>query len=114
MTAFAGRYLVEVIVNAACTLPRLLWGKPQIWSPESNDGDAWRRSPMRALFWSRCCLEVVLRWSSVSLSASMTTSLSGVEQRGLDACRVMIYMCRAEELSGVLVALTVGWTRSVR
>jgi hypothetical protein len=59
-------------------------------------------------------LEVVLRWSGVSLSASTTASLSSVVQRDLDAGRVMIYRCRAEELSGVVVALTIGWTRSVR
>jgi hypothetical protein len=59
-------------------------------------------------------LEVVLRWSGVSLSASTTASLSGVVQRDLDVGRVMIYRCRAEELSGIVVALIVGWTRSVR
>jgi hypothetical protein len=37
-----------------------------------------------------------------------------MRQWGLDAGRVMIYRCRAEELSSVVVALTVGWTRSVR
>jgi hypothetical protein len=57
---------------------------------------------------------VVLKWSGVSLSVSTTASLSRVEQRGLDASHVMIYRYRAEELSGVVVALTVGWTRSMR
>jgi hypothetical protein len=38
----------------------------------------------------------------VYLSASTTASLSGVEQRGLGANRVMIYRFRAEELCGVL------------
>jgi hypothetical protein len=37
-----------------------------------------------------------------------------MEQRGLDADHVMVYRSRAEELSGVMVALTVGLTRSVR
>jgi hypothetical protein len=41
-------------------------------------------------------------------------SLIGMEQRGLDAGRVMVYRCRVEELSGVVVTLTVGLTRSVR
>jgi hypothetical protein len=41
-------------------------------------------------------------------------SLSGVEQRGLDGARVMIYRCRVEELSGVMAALIVGQSRSVR
>jgi hypothetical protein len=31
-----------------------------------------------------------------------------VEQQSLDAIRVMVYRCRAEELFGVVVALTVG------
>jgi hypothetical protein len=48
------------------------------------------------------------------LSASTTESLSGVEQRGLGAGRVMIYRCSVEERFGVVVALTVGWTRLVR
>jgi hypothetical protein len=56
---------------------------------------------------------VVLRWSGVSLSASMTASLSSVELQGLGAGRVMIYRCRTEELFGIMVALTIGWTRSV-
>jgi hypothetical protein len=55
-----------------------------------------------------------MRWSGVSLSASMMASLSGVEQRGLDAGRVMVYRSRAGELSGIVVALTVGLKRSVR
>jgi hypothetical protein len=54
------------------------------------------------------------RWIGVSLSASTTASLSGVEQRSIDAGRVMIYRCREEELFGIMVALAVGWTRSVR
>jgi hypothetical protein len=40
-------------------------------------------------------------------------ALSGVEQRGRGTGRMMIYRCRAEELSGIVVALTLGWTRSV-
>jgi hypothetical protein len=44
----------------------------------------------------------------------MIAGLSGVEQRGLDASRMMIYRCRAKELAGVVVALIIGWTRSVR
>jgi hypothetical protein len=58
-------------------------------------------------------LEVVLRWSGVSLSASTTASLRGVELQGLNVGRVMVHKCRAVELSGVVVALTVGWTRSM-
>jgi hypothetical protein len=50
----------------------------------------------------------------VSLSASITVSLSGMEQQGLGVGCVMIYRCRTEELFGVVVALTVAWTRSVR
>jgi hypothetical protein len=37
----------------------------------------------------------------VSLSVSTTTCLSGVEQQGLDAGRMMIYRCRVEELDKV-------------
>jgi light-regulated signal transduction histidine kinase (bacteriophytochrome) len=37
-----------------------------------------------------------------------------VEQRGLDFDRVMVYRCGGDELTGVVVALTVGWTRSMR
>jgi hypothetical protein len=39
-------------------------------------------------------------------------SLSGMEQRGLDNGRVMIYRCRVEELS-VMVAPIVGRSRSM-
>jgi hypothetical protein len=49
----------------------------------------------------------------VTLSALTQVSLSGMEQRGLDSIRVMFYRCRAEELSGVVVALTVGRSRSI-
>jgi hypothetical protein len=63
MSALARRYLIEGIINAAFTSLVLLQGKPQIWFLGSDDGDARRRSPLRASFWSRCCLEVVLRWS---------------------------------------------------
>jgi hypothetical protein len=111
--ALARRYHVEAIVNTAFTSPELLRGKPPIWFPGSDDGDAWHCSPFRASFWSRRCVEVVLRWSGVSLSGSTSASLCGMEQRGLDAGRV-IYRCSAKELSGVLVALIVGWTRLVR
>jgi hypothetical protein len=114
MTAPVRRYLVEGIVNAALTSLGLLRGKPQIWFSGSDDGDALAPFFPRASFWSRHCLEVVLRWSGVTLSASTTTSLSDVERRGLDDGRVMIYRCRAEELSGVAVALIVGRPRSVR
>jgi hypothetical protein len=55
-----------------------------------------------------------MRWSSVSLRASTMASLSGVEQRGLTEGRVMVYTCRAEELSGIMVSLIVGLTRSMR
>jgi hypothetical protein len=48
------------------------------------------------------------------MSALTTATLSDVEQHGLDAGHVMVYMCRVEELSGVVVALIVGRTRSVR
>jgi hypothetical protein len=51
---------------------------------------------------------VVLRWSGVTLSASTTTRLSGVEQRGLNGGQLMIYRRRSEELSGVVVALKMG------
>jgi hypothetical protein len=85
---------------------RATMGETQIWSLGSDDGDAWRCSSLRASVWSRCCLEVVLRWSGVSLSASTTASLSSVEQRGLEAYRVMSYKCGTEELSDVVVALT--------
>jgi hypothetical protein len=44
----------------------------------------------------------------------MIVSLSGVEQRRLNDGRVMVYRCRAEELAGVVVALTIGLTRSMR
>jgi hypothetical protein len=40
-------------------------------------------------------------------------SLSGVEQRGLDGGRVMIYRRKTEELYGVVVTLTAGWSKSV-
>jgi hypothetical protein len=108
MTALVRRYLVEGIVNATLTSLGLLQEKSQIWFSGSDDGDALAPFSLRASFWSRHCVEVVLRWSGVTLSASTTMSLSGVEQRGLDDGRVMIYRCRAEELSGVMVALIVG------
>jgi hypothetical protein len=38
----------------------------------------------------------------------MTGSLSGVEQRGVDAGRVIVYRSRAKELFGIVVTLTVG------
>jgi hypothetical protein len=37
----------------------------------------------------------------------------GESQQGLDNSRVMVYKCMVEELSGVVVALTVGLTRLV-
>jgi hypothetical protein len=89
-------------------------GKPQIWFSGSDDGDALAPFSLRASFWSRHCLEVVLRWSGVTPSASTTASLGGVERRGLDDGRVMIYRCRAKELSSIVVALIVGRSRSVR
>jgi hypothetical protein len=49
----------------------------------------------------------------VTLSASTMASLGGVGQRGLDSGRVMIYRCRAVELSGVMVALRAGRSRPV-
>jgi hypothetical protein len=58
--------------------------------------------------------EVVLRWSGVTLSASTKASLISVEHRGLDGVCMRFYRCRAEELSGVMVALTVGRSRSMR
>jgi hypothetical protein len=69
---------------------------------------------LRISFWSRRCPEVVLRWSGVTLSASTTASLSGMEQRGIDGGHMMIYMCRVEEPSGVVVMLTASRARSVR
>jgi hypothetical protein len=56
---------------------------------------------------------VVLRWSGVTWSASTKASLISVEQRGLDGVCMRFYRCRAEELSGVVVALTVGRSRSM-
>jgi hypothetical protein len=50
MMVLVRRYLVEGIVNAAFTSPELLPGKPQIWRPGLDKGDAWRRSSSRALF----------------------------------------------------------------
>jgi hypothetical protein len=50
----------------------------------------------------------------VTLSASITASLSGVEQRGLDGIPVMFYKCMAEELFGVMVALILGRSSSMR
>jgi hypothetical protein len=38
---------------------------------------------------------------------------NGESQRGLDDGRVMVYKCMVDELSGVVVALTVGLTRLV-
>jgi hypothetical protein len=98
MTALVRRYLVEGIINAALTSPGLLRGKPQIWFSGSDDGDALTPFFLRASFWSRHCLEVVLRWSGVTLSASTMTSLSGVEQRGLGGSCVMIYRWRRREV----------------
>jgi hypothetical protein len=69
---------------------------------------------LRISFWSRRCPEVVLRWSGVTLSASTTASLCGMEQWGLDGSRMMIYRRRVEEPSGVVVALTASRARSVR
>jgi hypothetical protein len=43
----------------------------------------------------------------------MTTRLSSGEQRGLEAGRMMVYRCKAEELSGIVVALIVVLTSSV-
>jgi hypothetical protein len=40
--------------------------------------------------------------------------LSYMDQRGLDDDRVKVDMCRAEELSGVMVALKICLRRSVR
>jgi hypothetical protein len=108
MTAPVHCYLVEGIINATLISLGLLRGKPQIWFSESDDSGALVLLTLRASFWSRHCLEVVLRWSGVTLSASTTTSLSSVEQRGLDGGRMMTYNCRAKELSGVVVALIVG------
>jgi hypothetical protein len=50
----------------------------------------------------------------VSLRASTTAHLRSGEQRGLKAGRMMVYWCRVEELSAIMVALTVGLTSSVR
>jgi hypothetical protein len=68
---------------------------------------------LNTLFWSRRWPEVVLRWSGVTLSASTMASLSGVEKHGLDGGCVMIYRRRAEEPSGLVVALTAGRASSV-
>jgi hypothetical protein len=57
---------------------------------------------------------LVLTWRGATLSASTMASLSGMEQRGLDRNRVMIYSCKAEEMSSGVVALVVGRSRSVR
>jgi hypothetical protein len=43
----------------------------------------------------------------------MMASTSGVEQWVLVVDRVMVGMCRAEELSGIMVAPTGGVSRSV-
>jgi hypothetical protein len=48
------------------------------------------------------------------LSVLTTMSLNGVEQRGLDSGRMMIYRRMTEDLSGIVVALTAGQSRLVR
>jgi hypothetical protein len=115
VTALPRRSLVEGIVNAAFTSPGLLGGIPRSGTPGLDNGDARRRSLIEDnIFWSRRCPEVVLRWCRVTLSASTMTSVSGMEQRGLNGGRVMIYRRKMEELSGVGVALTAGQSWSVR
>jgi hypothetical protein len=55
-------------------------GDPQRYgAPGSDDGDAWSRSfPVGHRFWSSHWLEVVLRWSGVSLPASTMVGLGGM------------------------------------
>jgi hypothetical protein len=88
-------------------------GNPRSGSSRSDDGDARRRSPPWGYhFWCRQWLEVVLRWSGVSLSASTTVGLGGVMLWSLNGGRVLRCARRAEAPSSSMVALMVGSVRS--
>jgi hypothetical protein len=88
-------------------------GNPRSGSPRSDDGDARRRFPPWGYhFWSRQWLEVVLRWSAVSLSASTTVALGGVVPWSLDGGPMLRCARKAEAPSSAVVALMVGSVRS--
>jgi hypothetical protein len=88
-------------------------GNPRSGSPRSDDGDARRRSaPWGYHFWRRQWLEVVLKWSGISLSTSTTVGLGGMVPWSLDGGRVLRCARRAEAPSSAVVALMVGSVRS--
>jgi hypothetical protein len=66
-------------------------GHPRSGSPRLDDGDVRRRSPLGASFLEQTMVEVALRWSGVSVSASASTTvgLGGVVPWSLDGGRVL-------------------------
>jgi hypothetical protein len=88
-------------------------GNPRSGSPRSDDSNSQCCSPPWGHhFWSRQWLELVLRWSGVSLSMSTTVGLGGMVPWSLDGGRVLRCARRAEAPSSPVVALMVGSVRS--
>jgi hypothetical protein len=93
------------LVQPLSPRPGCTGGNPRSGSPGSDNSDAQCPSPCWGhLFWSRCWLEVALRWIGVHLFASITVSLGSVASQSLDGGHGLRCARREEASSGAMVA----------